>query len=131
MHEYWTADKIPWCLSQRYAVVCVHVHKNKWKLPHKNSSPDGNKIMIFSAHYIPLPQNTSVSYSNSFIPHFQMIAYTTAGSIENHEAITKKLMKERSLPTSCIGSKFTGMSAHPGANFALSLRSIAEVRVFV
>ena len=25
----WTSDKISWCLHQRYAVVCVHVHKNK------------------------------------------------------------------------------------------------------
>ena len=45
---------------------------------------------------------------------------------------TKKglLTKERPPPTfcsiSCIGSKFTWMSAHPGVSFAWSLRTIAS-----
>ena len=50
----WTADKIAWGLSQRYAVVCVHAHKNK-KFQVEVTPQDGNKIMIFPTYYIALP----------------------------------------------------------------------------
>ena len=57
--------------------------------------------------------------------------HTTDNSIYRSLAKKGPLTKRAPPPTfgtiSCIGSKFTRMSAHPGANFAWSLRSMTYV----
>ena len=67
---FWTADKIPWCLSQRYAVVCVHAHKNKkfqLEVIPQNSSPDGKKSHdIFHTLYTPPIKHFRVTAIVSF-----------------------------------------------------------------
>ena len=76
--------------------------------------------------------NLAYKLIKSFNLAFQVVTVCFTCTQHMYRSVTKKsmLMKEHSLPTfspiPCIGSKFTGMSTHPGANFALSLRSTAS-----
>ena len=69
-------------------------------------------------------------YPSRLFSWAQNFIYTK--SLGKYHSLAKKgsLMKEHPPPTfgpvSCIGSKFSQMSAHPGATFKWSLRSMAS-----